>query len=476
MEKHGKSLAAVIDRPLEVEPPTTDTVSELLEVPHAARDIGNRILLWNSRRVLFRAILWGLLAGLIFAFLLPTRYTSTMSLMPPEQQSGMGTAMLATLMGKGAGSASGSGGGGGGLAALAGDVLGIKNSSDLFIGVLRSRTVQENIVRKFDLRRVYGDRLWEDACKDLEKNTEIASDRKSGIISISVRDSKPQRAASVAEAYGAELNRVVNQLNTSAAHRERVFLEERLKEISQDLEQAEKEFSQFSSKNAAIDIKEQGKAMVEATAMLQGQLIAAESQLQALRQIYNENSARVKATQAEVTELRAQLEKLGGFDAQMTPNAESQQASLYPSMKKLPLLGVTYADLYRRTKVDEVVFEALTQQYEMAKVQEAKDTPSVKVLDSPSVPERKSFPPRLLIILLCALLAAVGAGMAVIAEARWQATDPQDPDKQLVREVFLTARARIPWLARNGSQPHGLGHRFWSIKRNFPVNRPEHKH
>ena len=117
------------------------------------------------------------------------------------------------------------------------------------------------------------------------------------------------------------------------------------------MEAAEKEFSQFASKNTAIDIKEQGKAMVDAAATLQGQLIAARSELEGLRQLYADGNVRVRSAQARVAELEDQLKKVGGKDESTSPGNATQGDSLYPSIRKLPLLGVTYADLYRKTKV-----------------------------------------------------------------------------------------------------------------------------
>ena len=143
---------------------------------------------------------------------------------------------------------------------------------------LGNQTVQDRLVQRFDLKRVYWDRLDEDARKDLAERTGVAEDRKSGIITISVADRDAHRATALAQAYVEELNRLSAELSTSAAHRERVFLEERLQAVKVDLDQAAVDFSQFSSKNTAIDLKEQARAMVEAAAQLQGELIAAESE------------------------------------------------------------------------------------------------------------------------------------------------------------------------------------------------------
>ena len=143
--------------------------------------------------------------------------------------------------------------------------------------------------------------------------------------------------------------------------------------------------------------------MLEAGATLQGQLIAARSELEGLRQIYADSNVRVRSMEARIAELEAELRKVGGQgeDDSSMPLSNPND-SLYPSIRKLPLLGVTYADLYRKTKVQEAVFEMLTQEYESAKVQEAKEIPTVKVLDMPNLPDKKSFPPRTLIVVLTA--------------------------------------------------------------------------
>jgi len=278
---------------------------------------------------------------------------------------------------------------------MASELLGLKSTSDLLVGVLSSRTVEDKLIQKFDLRKVYGARRMEDARKALAASTDVSVDRKSQIITITVTDDSPQRATAMAQAYVEELNRTLAEVSASSARRERIFLEGRLQAVNRDLEAAEKDFSQFASKNTAIDIKEQGKAMVEAAATLQGELIAARSELEGLRQLYADGNVRVRSAQARAAELEDQLRKVGGKEESTSLEQAAPGDSLYPSIRKLPLLGVTYADLYRKTKVQEAVFETLTQEYELAKVQEAKEIPSVKVLDSPNVPERNHFLPAL---------------------------------------------------------------------------------
>jgi hypothetical protein len=161
----------------------------------------------------------------------------------------------------------------------------------------------------------------------------------------------------------------------------------------------------------------------------------------------------VRSVQARVAELENQLKKIGGDYDSTSLEKPTQGDALYPSIRQLPLLGVTYADLYRKTKVQEAVFETLTQEYELAKVQEAKEIPSVKVLDSPNVPERKSFPPRTLIALLGTALAFSCSATWVFGRTRWAQIDPADPGKVLAKEIFDTVQVAMPWASRNG---HGL--------------------
>ena len=386
-------------------------------------------LLWFKRQAIWRYCLVSMIFSGLIAYVIPSRYTSTARLMPPDQSNSSAT-MLAAVAG------SLGGGRGSPLAAAAGDLLGLKSSGDLFVGVLQSRTVEEDLVFKFDLQKEYGDRLIEDARKDLEKKTNISADRKSGIIAIAVTDRSAQKAAQIVQEYIDELNRVVTKLNTSSASREREFLEGRLSQARIDLESAEKSFSAFASKNNAIDIPAQGKAMIEAAATLEGQLVATQTELESLRQIYTENNVRVRASQARVDELKRQLQKLGGSSDASEASASSTPGQSIPSIRQLPLLGVPYADLYRSTKVQEAIYEALTEEYEFAKVQEAKETPSVKVLDLPDIPQKKSFPPRLLMVLFGTLLGGSAVVCWIFVKASWDSTEPADPRKMFVSEVL----------------------------------------
>ncbi|MGC1484000.1 MAG: Wzz/FepE/Etk N-terminal domain-containing protein [Candidatus Acidiferrum sp.] len=433
-------------------------------------------LLWDARRDLFRAAAIGLAASTLIAFMIPKSYTSTAQLMPPDTQSSSGLAMMAAMASKV----------GGGLGSMAGDLLGMKSSGALFIGVLRSRTAQDRLTQEFGLQKVYalyGKKSITDARTQLDENTSISEDRKSGIISINVTDHDPKRATALANGYVDQLNSLVAELSTSAAHRERVFLEERLQVAKHDLDDAGNQLAQFSSKNNTLDIQAEGKAMLDAAGTLAGEMVVAQSELEGLRQIYTDNNPRIRSLNARVGELRKQLAKLGGTKGNAAtgggenhatemgvnpPQAQSADVLSsgkigdmpFPTIRNLPLLGAKYADYYRRAKIQETVFEMLTEQYELAKVEEAKETPSVKVLDSGQIPEKKSFPPRLLIMFLGTLLVFSLCVVWVLGKEQWRAADPNDPRKILATEVAATLKARAHWLSRNGASSSAGKNKF----------------
>jgi capsule polysaccharide export protein KpsE/RkpR len=407
------------------------------------------------------------LASALIAMFIPNQYHSLTRLMPPDGQSATGLGMLAAMAGK-----TGTSSGLSGFSGVASELLGVKSSGALFVGIVGSQTVQDRVIGEFDLQRVYRDSKIEDVRKDLTEHTDITEDRKSGIITIGVTDRDPKRAAAMAHAYVDELDRLVAQVSTSSARRERIFLEERLKTVKTELDTTAKNFSNFASKNTAIDIPAQGKAMVEAAANLQGRLIAAQAELSGLQQIYTKNNVRVRAAEARVNELQQKLTELGGGNVE----GDSKEASaLYPSIRRLPILGVTYADLFLQTKIQATVFELLTQQYEMAKVQEAKEIPSVKVLDAAVVPTKKSFPPRRLVTVLGTFFGLAVAMTWIIAKTRWDAVDASNPRKVFATEVLTTMRTNLPRFSRNGTDAGSNGNSRWTWRKK-PLNGREQDH
>ena len=217
-------------------------------------------------------------------------------------------------------------------------------------------------------------------------------------------------------------------MSTSSARRERIFLEERLKFIKDKLDGSSVELSQFSSRNATLDLQSQGQSILGSAERLQGELIAAQSQLSGLKAMYSDDNVRVRQARASVDELQNQLQKMGG-EGERADSGDLKAGQFLPSIRKLPLLGVTYADLYRQVNLQEAIYETLTKQYELAKVQEAKEIPPIKVLDEPDVPERKSSPHRMIITLLGFVLSALTGIIWILASVLWNPTGDSGPVK-----------------------------------------------
>jgi uncharacterized protein involved in exopolysaccharide biosynthesis len=316
----------------------------------------------------------------------------------------------------------------------------------LFMGIVGSRTLSDRIIDRFDLRKVYWRKTYTATREKLASHIVAVEDRKSGLIRITVNDHDRARSVAMAAAYVEELNHLLAQVNTSSAGREREFLEGRLTAVHKELQDSAKQLSEFSSRNTTLDPQDQGKAMLDAAAVLQGQVIAAQSELSGLEQIYTSDNVRVRSLKARVAELQQQLDNLGGKNYSGSKMLDSN--ALYPSLRQLPILDVQYADLYRRVKVDETVFELLTEAYELAKVQEAKETPSVKVLDLPRWPEKKSGPPRAVLMSLGGLMGLVFGFAWIIGTEHWLKLDRNDHYKAfLCQEVFPALQGKTGMLA-----------------------------
>jgi len=374
--------------------------------------------LWSQRRQIARWALLALVISLLIAWRYP-KYESTAQIMPPDSGNS-GLASLVPALSKSPG-----------LIGMAGDLMGVKSTGAVFAKVLESRTVEDNLIERFKLRDTYGVNHPEEARKKLAAHTAIVEDKKSGVISITVRDRDAALATALADAYVDELGSVMSKVSTSAARRERIFVEQRLADENKNLQDAEQQFGQFASTNMAVDVPEQTKVTVEAAARLQGELIAAQAQLEGLKQTYTEENIRVKSVQAHVNELERSLAKINSGRT----SSVQDPTSPYPSVKNLPLLGVKWADLYRNTKIRETVVEMLTQQYEMARIQEAKEIPSVKVLDPASKPEVKQ-PAALPIIVLGTLLGIVLSCLGYLLKNWWDRWDQDDPRRILIVHVF----------------------------------------
>jgi uncharacterized protein involved in exopolysaccharide biosynthesis len=405
--------------------------------------VARTTLLWKHRRMLARVTAIAFVVSLCIAFVIPKRYKAVTSIMPPDQQ-GSGAVLLAALAGRSSGLS--------GLSSLAGGLLSGHPTTALYEDLLKSGTVSGHLIDRFHLQQLYRRRYRFSTAKRLANLTTITDDKKSGVITITVQDKDPVRARDLAQGYLDELNNLLTRTSTSSAHQERIFIENRLHTVDEELEQAQLALSEFSSKNSTIDIKEQTRGLVDAGARVQGELLVEQSGLQSLRQIYGDGNVRVRETEARIASLQRDLQKMTGSSAPLasadagvdhTTLGADDKGELYPPLRQLPRLAVPYADLYRRVRVQETVFELLTQQYELARIEEAKDVPVVTVIDPPGVPEKKSFPPRLLLTLLLTFLSFAATSALILMREHWSNVDPRDPRKILASEVLPVLRRRF---------------------------------
>jgi hypothetical protein len=175
----------------------------------------------------------------------------------------------------------------------------------------------------------------------------------------------------------------------------------------------------------------------------------------------------VKTLKAHVRELEQQIDKFGGMGVDPTKDGALAKGELYPSIRQLPLLGVRYLDLFRRTKVNEAVFEFLTKEFEIAKVQEAREIPSAQVLDPATPPDKKSSPHRLLIMLAGLLLGFIVSSAWIVGRSRWDELDMHDPRKAFAQEVLLTVKLRM----RESPVGKKCRSAFWALSRKFRNSR-----
>lgn len=395
-------------------------------------------VLWRSRGFLWGVTWKALIASVVLAFVIPSHYKSSVRFVPGENSSNSGGSSMMGFLSKAIGSDSSSTGFGLDAASL----LGAKTPGAFYVEVLKSRTVQDRLINRFDLRARYRKSTYFEARKKLAQFTEVEEDKKSGVITLTVIDYEPRMAAQIANAYVDELNRLAVDLNTSSAHRERQFLEERLTTSKQDLARASASLSQFTSINSMVDPQNEGRAIMDAAARMQGELIASETELKGVQQIYSDDNVRVRTLKARMAELQSQLKKLIG---QRNDTADVQDpagwSAPYPSMHTLPGLGSRYAELYREAKIQEAVYAFVTQQFEMAKIQEAKELPIVRVMDAGVASEKRSSPIRSLIVAGSVFGAFVLACFWVLGRYRWQQLPIDDSYRMLAADVAAETRS-----------------------------------
>lgn len=401
-------------------------------------------VLWRSRRLILGTSLPAMVAIFAALFLIPNKYTADAVLNPPDMNPISGLALLGAT--KDGGLASG-------ISSRMGDVLGLSSQGQEYIRMMQTRRIEDMLIQQFDLQKVYGTATLDRTRKKLASASAFSVDRKSNVIEIKVTDRDPNRAAQMANAYATALGMTSATISAEAGRQEREYFETQLRESENDLEAATEQLSQYGRKNAALDVDSGTKGIADAIGLLQGQIVASEAELKGMRAVYAEDNDRVKAMEAQVSELKHQMAELGG--PANTP-AQGGDGSDGPSLAHLWSTAPAYLDLYGQVKLKAAIVDTLAQQYEFAKLEEAHRVSDIQLLDPALPPVKKSGPHRALIALATGVLIFCILCGWVLARDWWTKVSPDDPWKVLLapRIAGLTAsfgqRRSAGRLQRNG--------------------------
>ncbi len=383
------------------------------------------ILTWlGEKKALIAAVTAGVaVLSLIVALLLPPVYTArTTFLAPGSQQQNSSAAALAAL---------------GSLGGLAGG-LGAKTPDDLYVALLKSDSVQRGLADRFNLKARYDVDSFEALRKVLPSYVRVGSDKKSGVISVEVDDKEPQFAAILANAHEAEVTKLLGRLAVSEAQMRRVFFEKQLQETKDNLIKAEQSLQAVQEKSGVIVLDKQAEALIGNAALLRAQISEREVQLRVLRTSATEQNPAVIRLNSELRGLRAELARMESTHGGAPGSAVDMPVG------RIPEAAVDYVRARRELKLQETLLESMVRQFEIAKLDEAKEGPALQQVDVALPPDHRSKPARGLIVLASTLAALLLVSAGVV-----------------IRRYTATLRASDPAAA---SAWHGLA-RAWSLRR-----------
>jgi tyrosine-protein kinase Etk/Wzc len=355
------------------------------------------LVVWRSRWMIATLCVIALAGAFVMSTLLPKTYESTATVLAPKE--GPTGSLL------------------GGLAASAGlfqQVVGpslpsLTPNRDLLISVLKSRTIADAVVTRFNLQQRYRERYREDAINRLRRVTTVSL-TKEGVVAVKIEDSEATQAAEMANYYVELLDRLVAQYSRGEAGRQRGFLTAQLASAKVDLDTAEQELRRFQERNRAIVLQEQTKGAIEAAARLKGEIIAAEVQLQAMRNFATEANPEIVILRRRLDEMKRQLAQMQYGDGTAAPVADGARRDFSVPFAKVPEVGLELARLTRDVKIQETLVTLLTQHGEQARLVEAKDVPVVQVLDR-AVPAERPVRPRTAVNVAVAVAASLLIGV-----------------------------------------------------------------
>jgi uncharacterized protein involved in exopolysaccharide biosynthesis len=376
--------------------------------PYDATIVDYAQLIWRRRASVFTVLGIALFIAVVLTIVLPKKYEATASLITPRENAASGLL--------------------GGLATASGLLQQMPPSMnppslvpnrDLIVGVLKSRAVAQAVAERFDLLSRFQLRFAGDAVKRLQDATTVSISRE-GVVSVIVEDTDPKLAADMANFYVEEVDRRVAQYSMGEAGRQRGFLTQQLARAKTDLDEAEQALRRFQEQNRAIVLQEQTRGAIEAAARLKGEILAAQVQLQVMRNFATDANPEVVSLRRRIDEMNRQFTQMqyGVADAQSADDKRRSRDFTVP-FAKVPEVGLELARLTRDVKIQETLVALLTQNMEQARLGEARDLPVAQVLDR-AVPPDHHARPRLSVNLAIGGVVgfALGCLLAFVAEAR----------------------------------------------------------
>jgi tyrosine-protein kinase Etk/Wzc len=337
------------------------------------------IVLSGRRKFIFYVTLGATLVAVVVTLLLPFQYTADTTLIPPGQSSSVGGALLSQLGGSGA------------LASVAGASLGLKNPADMYVSLFHSRVVEDALIKRFSLASRYHAKKPSGARVALESRTKIVIGPKDGLITISVSDSDPKMSADLANGYVEEFRKLSAHLAITEASQRRVFFQQQLLEANQDLATAEEAMKNTEQSTGVLEINSQARSLIEAAAALRAQVMAKEVQLQAMRSYATESNSEIVLAEEQLAALKAQLAKLSGTE-------QSSKSDFLVPKGRIPGAEMEYVRKLRDVRYYSTISELISKQFEMAKLDEARQGATIQVVDSAIPPDSRSAPKRTLIV------------------------------------------------------------------------------
>jgi len=309
---------------------------------------------------------------------------------------------------------------------------------------MKSRTVEEGVIQRFGLMHEYNVKLMSDARKVLEKRATIAAGVKDGLIHLSLEDSDPNRAAELANGYVDQFRKLSESLAITEASQRRLFFEQQLQQAKDKLADAEEAMKRVQQTTGLIQLDSQARALIESAAMLRAQITAKQVEINSLETFATDQNTQLMQAKQELQSMQSQLAQMGGA-------GNNSDVAMIPSRGKVTDAGLEYLRRYRDVKYQETIFEILARQYELAKLDEAREGALVQVIDPAAPPDRRSFPKRGLIVIAVTFAGFFFGMLAAVAQAFFQNMRRNSNNVlklERLRQAFALRR-RIPFAGRS---------------------------